>query len=53
VLVGLICTAACYIGAVGYWKVCPALLKGVSISQMSEDASIEEYWWQKAFFLIV
>lgn len=51
--VGLIYTAACYIGTVGYWKVCPAFLKGVSVSQKSEDASIEEYWWQKPFFLIV
>jgi hypothetical protein len=48
----LICTTVCYIGTVGYWKVCPAFLKLTSTSQISEDESIE-YWWQKAFFIIV
>jgi len=43
----------CHVGTVGHWKVCPAFLKGVSTSQISEDANIEEYWWQKAFCIIV
>ena len=47
------CAPVYYIGTLGCWKVCPAFLKGVSASQISDDASIEEHWWQKAFFVIV